>query len=455
VGRTEIDSHGGACYLPFVHLPTGGTVMIPALIDPLTGERRVVGRIHPDIVPVHDIVTPGVDTSASGPFGWLVSMWRTVMECVRIDRPSSHHSGSSPATPAHTVRRLDFDQHSHDDAEVSSESEEVLAKRFALPTATLAGFRSNLGSLELHNINDFLTDIKAAVGRSDADAHALMSDPQWRTNVNTIRAVRANKRIAAAIDGALDKSADGVMFLLSRLRKSERTDRPGVLYSGMDILEEIEALVTERSLGEIKLNKDAVKDVAFEAGAGIVKSRLVADAIEKYHALKPAGERAVVNSIFHEIISKIPTSGDGQLQLKKEKYEDDLYKSEMRRSPPPWTLAELVDDIAVDLARASPVRELSAVDKHAGPKLHSTYACSNCGGVGGHLSKDCPAKCASCKFNFCPGAAQQKVCAVLCDVRPSLRTETSGNPITNFNGRPLFQFLMDKLEAAWVARHEK
>ena len=118
-----------------------------------------MGRIHPDIVPVHDIVTPGGDTSASGPFGWLVSMWRTVMECVRIDRPSSHHSGSSPATPAHTVRRLDFDQHSHDDAEVSSESEEVLAKRFALPTATLAGFRSNLGSLELHNINDFLTDM--------------------------------------------------------------------------------------------------------------------------------------------------------------------------------------------------------------------------------------------------------------------------------------------------------
>ena len=34
VGRTEIDSHGGACYFPFVHLPTGGTVMIPALIDP-------------------------------------------------------------------------------------------------------------------------------------------------------------------------------------------------------------------------------------------------------------------------------------------------------------------------------------------------------------------------------------------------------------------------------------
>ena len=99
VGRTEIDSHGGACYLPFVHLPTGGTVMIPALIDPLTGERRVVGRIHPDIVPVHDIVTPGVDTSASGPFGWLVSMWRTVMECVRIDRPSSHSCRLSTSTP--------------------------------------------------------------------------------------------------------------------------------------------------------------------------------------------------------------------------------------------------------------------------------------------------------------------------------------------------------------------
>ena len=94
----------------------------------------------------------------------------------------------------------------------------------------------------------------------------------------------------------------------------------------MDILEEIEALVTERSLGEIKLNKDAVKDVAFGAGAGIAKS--------------PASLLMRLRSIT-------------------------------------------LDDIAVDLARASPVRELSAVDKPAGPGLHLKYVCSNCGWCGG------------------------------------------------------------------------
>ena len=51
----EVTSAGAYVdYVPFVHLPTGGQVMVPARIDPLTGERRILTPVHPDIVPVHD-----------------------------------------------------------------------------------------------------------------------------------------------------------------------------------------------------------------------------------------------------------------------------------------------------------------------------------------------------------------------------------------------------------------
>ena len=76
-----------------------------------------------------------------------------------------------------------------------------------------------------------------------------MADPDWRQQMldSPQRAVVANRRIATAIDGALDHSADDVVNLISVLRAADRSDRQGILCSGMDIVEEIRSLVTGRS----------------------------------------------------------------------------------------------------------------------------------------------------------------------------------------------------------------
>ena len=69
-------------------------------------------------------------------------------------------------------------------------------------------------------------------------------------------------------------------------------------------------------------------------------------------------------------------------------YESKLYKAEMHKIEPPWTLTELIDEIAVDLARASPptpVKEASAADRPSNrppPELHSYTKCGGCGAVG-------------------------------------------------------------------------
>ena len=101
-------------------------------------------------------------------------------------------------------------------------------------------------------------------------------------------AVNANKRIASALDESLIKTAPGVILLKSNLREAQRTDRPGILYSGMDIIEEIAGLISERSLGEIKLNTKGTKSIVFISGASLNETRLVADSIKKGFVLKTA-----------------------------------------------------------------------------------------------------------------------------------------------------------------------
>ena len=75
--------------------------------------------------------------------------------------------------------------------------------------------------------------------------------------------------------------------------------------------------------------------------------------------MKTEAERATPNAILHETIAKIPDSVHpdfATMMIQKRKYEDDLYKTEMVGTPPPWGLNELIDYIAVDLAPScSPV----------------------------------------------------------------------------------------------------
>ena len=132
------------------------------------------------------------------------------------------------------------------------------------------------------------------------------------------------------------------------------------MFSGMDMLEEIKAMVTGRSLGEIKLNTKETQIITFKAGSTLDETRLVTDTLKKRFVLKTEAERAIPNSLLHEIIAKFPDSADVTLALQKQTYENDLYKAEMKRVDPPWTVRELIDSIAVDLSRTT--KELSLIE---------------------------------------------------------------------------------------------
>ena len=80
------------------------------------------------------------------------------------------------------------------------------------------------------------------------------------------------------------------------------------------------------------------------------------------------------------------------------------------------------------------------------PVLTAATRCFGCRAVGKHMSRDCPTKCRTCNFNFCPGA-RGEACAVSFDERPSKRS------LENFDGHPMIQFLVDRLDAAWKVKH--
>ena len=302
--------------------------------------------------------------------------------------------------------------------------------------------------LELEDIEAWLVDFTTAISRVDERAHVLLHASDWRVLTGPDGpswALEANKRIADAIDAALNPKGANVKLLKSALREAEGGDRPGVLYSGMDILSEIRALVTDRSLGEIRFGKEVTKVAVFTLGATVTDTRLVADSFKRHFQLRPAQERAVPNALLHEIISKMPESTP-TLLLKKQSYEDKLYKSEMTGASPPWTVKEIIDYIAVDLARASKA-EVSITEKPStGEKLSPQSICGNCKAKGEHLVRDCPVKCKTCNLNYCPGAWHQ-ACAVTFDTPPSKRG------IKNSTDRDLPDFLVGKLDEAWKVKH--
>ena len=51
--------------------------------------------------------------------------------------------------------------------------------------------------------------------------------------------------------------------------------------------------------------------------------------------MKTDAERAAPNALLHEIIAKMPNPDNSTLKLKKEEYEDKLYKAEMHGGSPP------------------------------------------------------------------------------------------------------------------------
>jgi hypothetical protein len=264
--------------------------------------------------------------------------------------------------------------------------------------------------------------------------------------VHGASAHQADKRIATTIDATLDKKADNVKLLLSRLRRAARAGEPHIFFSGMRMIESIKALVTSRTIGEINLEKEGGHSVSaqqLKAGASINETRLTIEDISKRFALRTAAERAVPNALHHKVIAQIPNTGDATLAIRKRDYEDKLYKAEMHGDAPPWTLEELGDEIGVDLARTPPAKEVSNAER---PPLGGERKgkCSNCGGD--HHSKDCPRLCKGCGKNFCPGA-RDELCAVAAEDPPSKSS------LKNFRGSPLPDFLVAKLEELWKQKH--
>jgi hypothetical protein len=205
-----------------MHLPTGKRVLVPAIFDPITGGHRVRASVHSDVVPLLDKASESTSIPhKSNPLACFISALLCGLCGVSKDEPMPKFN---PDESSPVRRALNFEEDAAADNDVDEEKQ---AKRLAVPAATLDGLRSNLGKLALHDIPDFLTDLEGAVSPADTDAFVLMTDPEWRTHMNSARAIRVNARIATAVDGALDENADTVKHLKSILRKANRSDRPG------------------------------------------------------------------------------------------------------------------------------------------------------------------------------------------------------------------------------------
>ena len=435
-----------ASYAPYVHVRTGERVQVPISIDPQTGRRELLVP-HPE-----NFVLPAYVREDEP----RLSLPTLLRKCLGFKEttvePPPHTPMSAPvhrqARIGSAAMRLDFggDQDDPDPKPVAALS----STQAAILSKSLANMRTKL---PLEDIPDFLIDFKAKLGGADPEARELLYASDWRSIMAAQSLEQANMRLATAIDATLDPSGDNVIILKSNLREAARTTCPGILFSGMDIIEAIEALLHGRSIGEIKLDGESGANIKFAAGAAITATRLTAEMLKKHHQLQPAAARSMPNALLHYMIEKMPTQPE-RLLLKKEEYENALYKSEMRGAPPPWSLKELIGDIAVDLARAGP-KEASVVavlpkppELKPRPELTPSYICANCGAKGEHLNFDCPIKCGDCGLNFCSGA-RHAACAVAFDIPPSKRDP----PLTNFHGKPLHQYLLGKLDAAWKLKH--
>jgi len=411
--------------------------MIPVDINPSTGARIPFRPVPPDYYPIQlDAIE-----NTSPPSQHILQRLLSVFGCANAPAESSIIDDLDPPIAEeriHPMRQPDFEsvlQHPS-----ASALQPPTAAQMQILVKTLSSAKAKL---ELATIADWSVDFKAEIGRVDAQALLLLESSEWRSLLDDDSVtwpIEANKRIATYISANLDKSADRVVIFLDRIRTAEARDRPGIAYSGMDQFEEIKAMVEQRSIGTIKLDSKEIKDIQFETGVTQTKTILKGAEIRRNFDLKPPGERAIENALLHEIINKIPDTTDAHLTLKKQDYEDDLHKAEMKGASPPWTVDELIAEISVDLSRVR--KELSAVESTS----KHTFKCANC--KGNHRPRDCDKKCSTCQNTFCPGNPfRLELCAALADIQPSKRE------IKDVFGNPLPKFLVERLDEAWLSKH--
>ena len=201
--------------------------MVPLRLDPATGIRTPV-------VPPPDGFHPAmVDGAGESPnfLQWLAGLLCRHPADPPLDRHTVHTAAPVPPTRQRfspvDIRQPDFDDDQAADGHHASQTCILSAK-------TLASLKTKL---ELADINDWITDFTAAFGRlRDHTVHVLLTSPDWRAMLTGGHPllVDANKSIATSVFACLDDTGPTVKRLKSKLRTSERTERSGILYSGVN-----------------------------------------------------------------------------------------------------------------------------------------------------------------------------------------------------------------------------
>ena len=267
-------------YVPYIHVNTGERALVPARYDSING-------VLVPIVPTPTGFVSALHRPAQPSF--ISSIISSITHCceniAKLVTPSStcvdatnpmHSTRVSPVS----IRQPIFPD--EDDADATHQSVQPKLSTKSLEALSTA--------LELENIEAWLVDFTTAIGRVDQRAHMLLHTSDWRLLTGLdgpAWALAANKRIADAIHAALDPNGANVKLLKTALREAEGEDRPGVLYSGMDILDEIRALVTERSYGEIRLDKETAKIATFTLGSSRTPSSATSSFVLHKNVLFP------------------------------------------------------------------------------------------------------------------------------------------------------------------------
>ena len=417
-------------YEEYIHRPTGERRLVRTVVDPQTGARVEISAPPPGFERSSALPAASLQPARSGSF--LGGLCRCLGGTSEFEHQLASTTPAAPrargrASPDDVSARLTFDEDEHEEGQ-----------RVAMQKLSNAELKNLATDLELVDIPAFRADLECAIGGTDPDAFELLASDDWRQLLasSPARYTPANLRIARVLKAVLNPNAKNVKLLMTDLRE-QNVDRPGILTSGMDQLEAIDKLILDRSLGQVKLDAASHELTVLKAGATVTETRIIIDQIKKQFILKPEAERAQPNALLHAILDKMPT--DGKLEEKHETYTSDLFKAEMTKAPAPWTVQQLTNNIAVDLARAAK-KEVSAADRNDRSKIQ----CASCGDFG-HWSSECKKKCDICKINLCPGVRGMLCVVVTADKPPQ--------DVENALGKVMRPDLQSVLLTAWKAKH--
>ena len=157
-------------YVPYRHIHTGERALVALRRDAITGVRM------PIVPPPNGFLPAPVDGAGESP---NLLQWLAGLLCRHPAEPSVDPRAVSTTAPAPPTRQryspVDIRQPNFDDDTPDGTQES--ASGVMLTAKTLSNLKTKL---ELHKIQDWIVDLKAACGRRDEAAHLLISSPDWR-----------------------------------------------------------------------------------------------------------------------------------------------------------------------------------------------------------------------------------------------------------------------------------